>query len=89
MPLSRTRLKAWFTWWSSAFARIASRTITSDGRRYPECFFFSILAARLPGTTFFLQTLAFYRAIVVSPASARFPVTMGIRHAIGQNLSAR
>src|SRR5919112_1820966 len=46
-------------------------------------FFMSISAARLPGSTFFLQTSAFYRAITVSPASARFPVTMGMRLAIG------
>src|SRR5215208_6302126 len=32
---------------------------------------------------FFLQTSAFYRASTVSPASARFPVTMGMRLAIG------
>jgi hypothetical protein len=36
-------------------------------------FFFSISAAHLPGSTFFLQTLAFYRAITVSRDSARFP----------------
>jgi hypothetical protein len=46
-------------------------------------FFLSISAARLPGSTFFLQTSAFYRASTVSPASARFPVSKGMSLAIG------
>jgi hypothetical protein len=45
--------------------------------------FLSISAARLPGSTFFLQTLAFYRVTVVSPARVRFPVTIGLHPAIG------
>src|SRR5919107_441799 len=45
--------------------------------------FLSMAAARLPDSTFFLLERTFYRAITVSPASARFPVTMGVRLAIG------
>jgi hypothetical protein len=40
-------------------------------------------AARMPSSTFFLLEPTFYRAIVVSPASARFPVTIGFRLDIG------